>query len=253
MTRSDRESIHILQQRASNLVTGSADWKSSTISLASQRSALSWAGIDPLDHVAQDVLPDVGDDDGESRTISIDDDDPVRRTIVLAATGSDGLQHSVTLAAILYFGSRENFVDQSVVTELDAPIKSHPAVDFQGSDGKHFWFKRSVSLHVQFGDESEATETEFLVVPYMGEHEPLFKVMLGAEWLSEKERLSHQIFTSKDTQDELVTPSPSTSSQLIPLPPPAPRQRPQSEHLNPMPLHLRPQRPPRLHSPDPDT
>ena len=203
LTQSDRESIRILQRRASNLVTGSADWRSSTTSLASQRSARSWAGIGPLDHVAQDVLPDFGD--GQSMTDSVDDDDPFRRTLVLAATGPDGLQHSVTLAAILYFGGQENFIDQSVATELDAPIKRHPAVEFQGSDGKYFEFERSVSLNVRLRDEPETTETDFLIMPYMGNHEPLFKVLLGAEWLKKK---GFQIkFTSvKALKTELATP-----------------------------------------------
>ena len=135
-----------------------------------------------------------------------DDDDPFRRTLVLAATGSDGLQHSVTLAAILYFGGQENFVDQSVVTALDAPIKRHPTVDFQGSDGKHFGFEKSVSLNVRIRDEPETTKTDFLIIPYMGEHEPLFKVSLGAEWL--KKRGFQIIFTSaRALKTELVTPN----------------------------------------------
>ena len=154
--------------------------------------------------MAQDVLPDCGD--GESETDLIEDDDPFRRTLVLAATGSDGLQHSITLAAILYFGGQENFIDQSVATELDAPIKRHPAVEFQGSDGKHFEFKRSVSLNVRLRDEPETTETDFLIMPYMGDHEPLFKVLLGAEWLRKK---GFQIrFTSaRALKTELATPN----------------------------------------------
>ena len=146
------------------------------------RSARSWAGINPLDHVAQDVLPYF--DDGESETDLSNDDDPFRRTLILGATGSDGLQPSVTLAAILYFGGQENFIDQSVATQLDAPIKRHPAVEFQGSDGKHFEFEMSVSLNVRLRDEPETTETEFLIMPYMGDHEPLSKVLF--EWLRRK-------------------------------------------------------------------
>ncbi|KAG7009841.1 alpha-galactosidase [Physcia stellaris] len=184
LTQSDRESIHILQQRASNLVTGSAEWRSSETSLASQRSARSWAGIGSLIHVAQDVSPDFSH--GESETDLTGDDDPFRRTLVLEATGSDGLQRSVTLAAILYFGGQENFVDQSVVTALDASIKRHPTVEFQGSDGKCFGFEKSVTLSVRLRDEPEATATDFLIIPYMGDHEPLFKVSLGAEWLKKR-------------------------------------------------------------------
>jgi hypothetical protein len=185
LTKEDRETIATLQRRASSLGTMSVSRRGSTLSLASQQSVSSWAGIDDFVSTTGNPSPEteVGQSEvsqsetsGELQNVSEEEDDPFRKKAVVWSG-----EHQLPVVAVIDTCSHVNIIDKKVVTELDAPINrlTTPAIDLFLLGGNRLRTEGTVILVLRFTDSPEYTEARFHVVS-LG---LTFDLLLGTDWL----------------------------------------------------------------------
>ena len=158
------------------------------MSLASQQSVSSWAGIDDLDSTTGSPSPEVevgqsevsqSETSEEQQNTSEEEDNPFRKKAVVWSG-----EHQLPVVAFIDTGSTVNIVNKKVVTELDAPVNrlTTPAVDLVSLGGNPLRTEGTVMLVLRFTDSPEYTEATFHVLSG-GDSGLHFDLLLGMDWL----------------------------------------------------------------------